>query len=84
MNQHEVVTREVYLFLPLNSHAVTQDDTGPDLHLGAPARHLQERLPLPFRSCRGTPEEHRPQQSEGPPPEGHLGLIYSYVERKGA
>ena len=28
MNQHKVVTHEVYLFLPLKSDAVTQDETG--------------------------------------------------------
>lgn len=54
MNQHKVVTHEVYLFLPVNSDAVTQDDTGHYLHLGAPALHLLERLPLPFHSRRGT------------------------------
>lgn len=54
MNQHKVVTHEVYLFLPLKSDAVTQDETGHYLHLGAPALHLLERLPLPFHSRRGT------------------------------
>ena len=55
MNQHKVVMHEVYLFLPLNSDAVTQDDTGHYLHLGAPALHLLERLPLPSTHAEALP-----------------------------